>query len=137
MIKLIEQPHKVLVDGLEDHVFNYVFRVGELALTADKLIKNPLKNLRNEINLSDFERIVQMENFKELALIPVIFQSQYGLNVFYFRHQQPNTTLCIRESDGLNVFYFRHQQHISVFTFGEIQSARMMLTLESVWEIIA
>ncbi len=115
MIKLIEQPHKVLVDGLEDHVFNYVFRVGELALTADKLIKNPLKNLRNEINLSDFERIVQMENFKELVLIPVIFQSQYGLNVFYFRHQQ----------------------HISVFTFGEIQSARMMLTLESVWEIIA
>ena len=37
MIKLIEQPHKVLVDGLEDHVFNYVFRVGELALTADNV----------------------------------------------------------------------------------------------------
>lgn len=114
MIKVVEQLNLKLFDGSEQECLEQIFNVNGKDIKLINIYNNSLRYLRQEIDIADFDLIVQKEELK------------LGGNIcdIYTTHR------------GLEAYFWLDHDNIYIFSFGEYQPSRFMLTIESIWEII-
>lgn len=90
-----------------------VFTVNDLKIRLFDIINNPLRNLKSKISEEDFNDIVQAERLKLDSLICDSYKT----------------------SEGLDTYFLLYKNNIYVFSFGELQPTRVVLNIESRWQM--
>lgn len=116
MRKITEITRMKIFDGIEDGLENFhhevSFNQNIFSFGIEDFYRYPLKELRNEISISDFDTIILEDNYKIINKLIVNYKSD----------------------ENLSVYYTQKDNYIFIFSFGEYQPARYMIFLESVWK---
>ena len=114
MVKIKQKINQELFIGYENDCWEKVFTVNDLKIRLFDIINTPLRNLKSKISEEDFNVIVQAEKLK----LDSRFCDSY------------------RTSEGLNTYFLLDKNNVYIFSFGELQPTRVVLNIESLWEII-
>lgn len=113
MVKIKQKINQELFIGYENDCWEKVFTVNDLKIRLFDIINNPLRNLKSKISEEDFNVIVQAEKFKL------------------------DSRICdsYRTSEGIDTYFLLYKNNIYVFSFGELQPTRVVLNIESRWQM--
>jgi len=111
MIKRIETDKQKLFDGDEHECLQQVFEIEDQKIKLIDFYNNPLRALKEEIDSESFETIVKQNNFEINSGFIEKYTSEKGLEIHY---------LIINDM-------------IYLFSYGEYQPARYILSLEGIW----
>lgn len=111
MIKKYKTIRQKLFDGEEDHCLKEVFKIGDQEIRSSDFYNNTLRELRKEIDNESFDIIVEESTFR----------------------LQNNLMEKYTSVEGLEINYLKINNFIYIFSYGEYQSGRYLLFLESIW----
>lgn len=117
MQKIKEITRMKIFDGIEDGLKNFhhevLFNQNRYSFGIEDFYRHPLKELKNEISILDFDTIILDGNHKMINKFIISYKS----------------------NENLNIYYAKKDNYIFIFSFGEYQPARYMIFLESIWKI--
>ena len=114
MLRIVQKINRELFIGYDNDRWEEVFIVNDIKVRLFDIYNNPLRNLKSKISIEDFNAIVQAERLKLDSLICDSY----------------------RTSEGLNTYFLLDKNNVYIFSFGELQPTRVVLNIESLWEIV-